>query len=119
MLEADCEYHFPPISCLRTHHQTYKSIKVILILNLWHLSKNSISLSKGGSILCFGVHIDYPNSFTTQVESIPNASAITNSDPCAEMYFPCRICPSDENFPEKFKSENFLENFPENFPCFL
>jgi hypothetical protein len=25
---------------------------------------------------------------------------------------------SDENFPEKFKSENFLENFPENFPFF-
>jgi hypothetical protein len=27
--------------------------------------------------------------------------------------------PSDENFPEKFKSENFLENFLENFPFFL
>jgi hypothetical protein len=26
---------------------------------------------------------------------------------------------SDENFPEKFKSENFLENFPENFSFFL
>jgi hypothetical protein len=23
---------------------------------------------------------------------------------------------SDENFPEKFKTENFLENVPENFP---
>jgi hypothetical protein len=46
------------VNCLETHHQTCKSIKVILILNHWLFIKKSISLSKRGSIVCFGAHND-------------------------------------------------------------